>query len=56
MNPKQKIYLISFIVLITCLSLAAAIYIHRGDVIIALFLAPLIIYWILQRRHKIKNK
>lgn len=54
MNPKQKVYLISFIILILCLIAAGVFYFYTGDLIIALFIAPPIIYWILQKRHKEK--
>lgn len=56
MKPKKKIYLISFLILIVCLLLAAIFYIYTGDLIIALFIAPPIIYWMLQKRYKMKNK
>lgn len=50
MDTKQKTYLISFIILIVCLVLAGVIYIYTGNLIIAIFFAPPIIHWILQKR------
>lgn len=52
MNTKQKTYLISLIILIVCLALAAIIYVYTGNLIIAIFFAPPIIHWILQKRRR----
>lgn len=52
MDTKQKTYLISFIILIVCIAVAAVIYIYTGNLIIAIFFAPPIIHWILQKRRK----
>lgn len=50
MDITQKTYLISFLVLLLCLALAGVIYIYTGNVIIAIFFAPPVIHWILQKR------
>jgi len=56
MDTTQKTYVISGIVLVICLALAAVFYIYTGNLIIAIFFAPPIIHWILQRRNKLKNR
>ncbi|MDZ7681960.1 MAG: hypothetical protein U5J63_09695 [Fodinibius sp.] len=56
MDITQKTYLISFIVLIVCLALAAGIYFYTGNLIIAIFFAPPIIHWILERRKKLRQR
>lgn len=56
MDLKQKTYLISFLILIICLALAAVIYVYTGNLIIAIFFAPPIIHWILQKRLKSSDK
>ena len=56
MNLKQKTYLISFIILLLCLALAAAIYLYTGNLVIAIFFAPPIIHWILVKRNKINER
>ncbi|WP_171032821.1 hypothetical protein [Fodinibius saliphilus] len=56
MDAKQKTYLVSFIILLICLLIAAIIYIYTGNIIIAIFFAPPIIHWILQKRNRDKNR
>ena len=55
MDLKQKTYLISFIILLLCLVLAAVIYLYTGNLIIAIFFAPPIIHWILVKRNKMNK-
>lgn len=55
MNTRRKIYLISFIILIICLLTAGIIYIYTGNLVIAIFVAPPIIHWILQHRNKLEE-
>jgi len=55
MTTKQQTYLISFIILIVCLALAGIIYVYTGNLIIAIFFAPPIIHWILQKRNNSKG-
>lgn len=52
MDIKQQTYLISFSILLVCLVIAAFIYVYTGTIIIAIFFAPPIVHWILQRRNK----
>lgn len=52
MNTKQQTYLISFVILIVCLVMAGVIYLYTGNLIIAIFFAPPIIHWILQKRNR----
>lgn len=56
MDLNRKTYFISFIILLVCIALAAVIYIYTGDLIIAIFFAPPIIHWILQRRNKLQDR
>lgn len=56
MDTTQKTYLISFIILLVCIALAAIIYLYTGNLIIAIFFAPPIIHWILQRRNKLRDQ
>jgi len=50
-NPKKAIY-INFIVVLLCILLAVVIYINTGQLAIAIFIAPPIIYWILERKNR----
>ena len=50
MTINQKVWLISFIIIIVCILAALLIYIYTGQIIFALFIAPPIIHWILKRR------
>lgn len=52
MDTKQRNTWISLIILLFCILLAAVIYIYTGNVVIAIFLAPPIIHWILEKRRK----
>jgi hypothetical protein len=56
MDTTQKTYLISLVVLLVCLALAAGIYMYTGNLIIAIFFAPPIIHWILERRNKLRQR
>lgn len=51
MNRKKRTYVISFLVLIVCLLTAGIIYVYTGNIIIAIFIAPPVIHWILQRKN-----
>jgi len=50
-NRKKAIY-INFIVVLICILLAVIIYIKTGQIAIAIFIAPPIIYWILERKNR----
>jgi len=52
MTQKKKTYLISLIVLLVCLLMAGIIYLYTGDIVIAIFFAPPIIHWILDKRRR----
>ncbi|PKD45181.1 hypothetical protein [Rhodohalobacter barkolensis] len=50
MTINQKVWLISFIIVLVCILAALLIYIYTGQFVLALFIAPPIIHWILKRR------
>jgi len=50
MTTNQKVWLISFIIVLICVLAALLIYIYTGQIVIAIFIAPPIIHWILKRR------
>lgn len=50
MTINQKVWLISFIIVLVCILAALLIYIYTGQIILALFIAPPIIHWILKKR------
>jgi len=51
MTTNQKVWLISLIIVLVCILTALLIYIYTGQVVLALFIAPPIIHWILKRKH-----
>jgi len=50
MTTNQKIWLISFIILMVCILLALLLYLYTGHIFIAILIAPPIIHWILKKR------
>lgn len=50
MDIHQKTTLISILILLVCILTAVAIYLYTGHVIVAIFIAPPIIHWILKKR------
>lgn len=52
MTTNQKVWLISFVVLLVCILIALLIYIYTGQILIAIVVAPPIIHWILMRNNK----
>jgi hypothetical protein len=50
MTTNQKVWLISFIIVLVCILAALLIYIYTGQIVLALFIAPPIIHWILRRK------
>jgi len=50
MMINQKVWLISFIIVLVCILAALLIYIYTGQIVVALFIAPPIIHWILKRK------
>lgn len=56
MESDKKVYLLSFLILLLCLALAGVLYVYTGDIVIAIFLAPPIIHWILKKRMKSEHQ
>lgn len=52
MNLNQKTNLISILILLVCILIAVGIYLYSGDIVVAIFIAPPIIHWILKKRQK----
>ncbi len=52
MDTKQKVNLISLVILLVCILAAIIIYHYTGNVVVAIFIAPPIIHWILKKRSK----
>ncbi|MEL7834170.1 hypothetical protein [Fodinibius sp. Rm-B-1B1-1] len=50
MNINQKTNLISIVILLVCILIAVAIYLYNGTIVVAIFIAPPIIHWILKKR------
>jgi hypothetical protein len=50
MTTNQKVWLISLIIVLVCILAALLIYIYTGSIVIALFIAPPIIHWILRKQ------
>jgi len=50
MTTNQKVWLISFIILMVCILLALLLYLYTGHIFIAILIAPPIIHWILKKR------
>lgn len=50
MTTNQKVWLISAIIVLACILAALLIYIRTGTIVIALFIAPPIIHWMLRRK------
>lgn len=50
MDIDQKTNLISIIILLVCILIAIFIYLYSGHIVVALFIAPPIIHWILKKR------
>jgi len=50
MTTNQKVWLISFIIVLICILAALLIYFYTGQIVIALFIAPPIIHWILKKK------
>lgn len=50
MTTTQKVWLISFIIILVCILAALLIYIYTGQIVLALFIAPPIIHWMLKKR------
>jgi len=52
MNNRKKAVYINFIVVLFCILIAVIIYIKTGQIAIAIFIAPTIIYWILEGKNR----
>lgn len=52
MDLNQKTNLISILLLLVCILIAVGIYLYNGNIIVAIFIAPPIIHWILKKRQK----
>lgn len=52
MTTNQKVWLISFVILLVCILVALILYIYTGQLFIAIIIAPPIIHWILKRRNR----
>jgi ABC-type Fe3+-siderophore transport system permease subunit len=52
MDLRKKTNMISLLVLVFCIVLAAVIYIFTGIIFIAIIFAPPIVHWILKRREE----
>ncbi|MGM0546060.1 MAG: hypothetical protein ACQEST_04995 [Bacteroidota bacterium] len=50
MDTKQKVNLISVVILVICILAALLIYHYTGNIVVAIFIAPPIIHWILKKR------
>jgi hypothetical protein len=50
MDINQKTNLISIVILLVCILLAIGIYLYSGHIVVAIFIAPPIIHWILKKR------
>ena len=50
MTTNQKVWLISFIIILVCILAALLIYIYTGQIVFALLIAPPIIHWIIKRK------
>lgn len=50
MDIDQKTNLISIIILLVCILIAIGIYMYSGNIVVAIFIAPPIIHWILKKR------
>lgn len=50
MTINQKIWLISSIIVVLCLILALLIYLYTGQIVIAIFIVPPLIHYILKKR------
>ena len=50
MDIKQKTNLVSLIILLVCILVAVLIYQYTGNIVVAIFIAPPIIHWILRKR------
>ncbi|PAU93095.1 hypothetical protein CK503_13065 [Aliifodinibius salipaludis] len=50
MDIDQKTNLISIIILLVCTLIAIGIYMYSGNIVVAIFIAPPIIHWILKKR------
>ncbi len=50
MTVNQKVWLISSIIVVICLILALFIYIYTGQIVIAIFIVPPLIHYILKKR------
>jgi len=53
-NRKKAIY-INLIVVLICILLTIIIYINTGQIAVAIFIAPPVIYWILERKYRQNN-
>lgn len=50
MTTNQKVWLISFLIVIACLVAALLIYLYTGQIVIAIFIVPPLIHYILKKR------
>lgn len=50
MKTHQTVRLISFIIVLVCILAALLIYHFTGHIVVALFIAPPVIHWILRKR------
>ncbi|MDR8390537.1 hypothetical protein NC796_05250 [Aliifodinibius sp. S!AR15-10] len=52
MDLRKKTNMISLLVLVLCIVLAAVIYLFTGIIFIAIIFAPPIVHWILKQREE----
>jgi hypothetical protein len=55
MDNRKKAILINVLVVLACILLAGFIYLKTGQIVIAIFFAPPIVYWILERKLQQKS-
>lgn len=51
MNNRKKAIYINAVVVLICILLAIIIYAETGQIVFAIFIAPPLIYWILERKN-----
>jgi len=51
MDNRQKATYINILVVLLCILLAVILYFITGHIVLAIFIAPPVIYWILERNN-----
>ena len=52
MDLRQKVNIISLIVMLVCIVLAIAVYFYTGNIFVVILFAPPVIYWIMKKNRE----